>query len=108
MSRSRWGLKNPEKFLFNMPLEAAELFRRHCAENQYTIGKVLTDLVINHLVTEGVIDTQTAFLIRQGSVLTPRAVEREQQRAQAASALEAATKEAQEFNSKIVKTGKKP
>lgn len=106
MSRNRWGLKNPEKFLFSMPTELAELFRDYCGERHFTISKVLVDLVIDHLIGEGVIDSQTAVLIREGKVMTPFMIARQQQRAKNFAIVEAAAEEAEEFNSKQYKTGK--
>lgn len=106
MSRNRWGLKNPEKFLFNMPLEVAELFRNYCGERHYVISKVLTDLVVEHLVKEEVITSQVAAILQNGQVVTPFTIERQQQRARNFSAIESATEEAEEFNSKHYSTGK--
>lgn len=49
---STWGLKHPERILFDISPSVARIFRRHCAIKSYKIGKVVENLIVDYLIAQ--------------------------------------------------------
>lgn len=61
MDKTKAKIKTPEKINFSMSPVVADKFRNYCTKNQYVMGKLLEELVIEHLIKEGIISSWVAL-----------------------------------------------
>lgn len=109
MGKQSWVGKSPEKFMFQTSPLVAEKFREYCATHRYMLGKVLEDLMIDHLIEEGIIldrDSLSQEQLKRGEFGTREDTyvfnriqeDKKRQREATEARVEAGIREAKEYN----------